>query len=221
MREAGPSPYVRLRADRDSVARRLADQRGARSHRVRSGSENRIGARLRRKGREATDCREMAHEGIPLPIIQRQLGHAHLGITSIYLQGIDTREIVDTIHHRRPPVILQAPACGVSERPRGASDRRSRAPPAPDSRSRPRRRERYACCPIPALTPPAAPLLLRCLQDSFAWLAPSASSSGVECSRLLCALPAHCGSDARPSVTSIYRCKFGRGSGSRVESKRL
>jgi integrase len=46
---------------------------------------------------------EMAHEGIPLPIIQRQ--HAHLGITSIYLQGIDTREIVDTVHHRRPPVI--------------------------------------------------------------------------------------------------------------------
>lgn len=48
---------------------------------------------------------EMAHEGIPLPTIQRQLGHAHLGITSIYLQGIDTREIVDTVHHRRPPVI--------------------------------------------------------------------------------------------------------------------
>ena len=48
---------------------------------------------------------EMAHEGIPLPIIQRQLGHAHLGITSIYLQGIDTREIVDTVHDRRPPVI--------------------------------------------------------------------------------------------------------------------
>jgi site-specific recombinase XerD len=48
---------------------------------------------------------EMAHEGIPLPIIQRQLGHAHLGITSIYLQGIDTREIVDTVHHRRPPVV--------------------------------------------------------------------------------------------------------------------
>jgi integrase/recombinase XerD len=44
-------------------------------------------------------------EGIPLPIIQRQLGHAHLGITSIHLQGIDTRKIVDTIHHRRPPVI--------------------------------------------------------------------------------------------------------------------
>jgi site-specific recombinase XerD len=53
---------------------------------------------------------EMAHEGIPLPIIQRQLGHAHLGITSIYLQGIDTREIVDTIHHRRPPVVSASAA---------------------------------------------------------------------------------------------------------------
>ena len=48
---------------------------------------------------------EMAHEGIPLPIIQSQLGHAHLGIASIYLQGIDTREIVDAVHRRRPPVI--------------------------------------------------------------------------------------------------------------------
>jgi site-specific recombinase XerD len=48
---------------------------------------------------------EMAHEGIPLPIIQRQLGHANLGITSFYLQGIDTREIVATVHHRWPPVI--------------------------------------------------------------------------------------------------------------------
>ncbi len=48
---------------------------------------------------------EMAHERIPLAIIQRQLGHPHLGITSIYLQGIDTRETVDTLHHRRPPVI--------------------------------------------------------------------------------------------------------------------
>lgn len=32
---------------------------------------------------------EMAHEGTPLVVIQRQLGHSNLGITSIYLQGID------------------------------------------------------------------------------------------------------------------------------------
>jgi integrase len=31
----------------------------------------------------------MAREGVPLPVIQRQLGHAHLGVTSTYLQGID------------------------------------------------------------------------------------------------------------------------------------
>ena len=32
---------------------------------------------------------ELAREGVPLNIIQRQLGHANLGTTSIYLQGID------------------------------------------------------------------------------------------------------------------------------------
>jgi site-specific recombinase XerD len=48
---------------------------------------------------------EMAHEGVPLVVIQRQLGHAHLGVTSIYLQGIDNAEIIDAVHSRRPPVI--------------------------------------------------------------------------------------------------------------------
>ncbi len=48
---------------------------------------------------------EMAREGVPLSVIQRQLGHAHLGVTSTYLQGIDTAEIIDTVHGRRPPMI--------------------------------------------------------------------------------------------------------------------
>ena len=48
---------------------------------------------------------EMAREGVPLNIIQRQLGHANLGITSIYLQGIDSGEIIDAVHSRRPPMI--------------------------------------------------------------------------------------------------------------------
>jgi site-specific recombinase XerD len=48
---------------------------------------------------------EMAREGVSLPVIQRQLGHAHLGITRTYLEGIDTSEIIDTIHARRPPMI--------------------------------------------------------------------------------------------------------------------
>jgi hypothetical protein len=35
-------------------------------------------------------------------------------------------------------------------------------------------------CPIPAARAPAATLLLSCLQDSAAWLAPGASTSGVK-----------------------------------------
>ena len=37
---------------------------------------------------------EMAREGVPLIVIQRQLGHSNLGITSVYLQGIDSGEII-------------------------------------------------------------------------------------------------------------------------------
>jgi integrase len=39
---------------------------------------------------------ELAREGVPLNVIQRQLGHANLGTTSIYLEGIDTEEIIAT-----------------------------------------------------------------------------------------------------------------------------
>ena len=48
---------------------------------------------------------EMAREGVPLIVIQRQLGHSNLGITSIYLQGIDSGEIIETVHARRAPMI--------------------------------------------------------------------------------------------------------------------
>lgn len=48
---------------------------------------------------------EMAREGISLNIIQRQLGHANLGITSIYLQGIDHAEIINTVHGRPAPML--------------------------------------------------------------------------------------------------------------------
>ena len=53
---------------------------------------------------------EMAREGVPLNVIQRQLGHANLGVTSIYLQGIDSGEIIETVRTRRPPVIPAAAA---------------------------------------------------------------------------------------------------------------
>ena len=38
-------------------------------------------------------------------VIQRQLGHRNLGVTSIYLHGIDPEEIIETVHARRPPMI--------------------------------------------------------------------------------------------------------------------
>jgi integrase/recombinase XerD len=48
---------------------------------------------------------EMAREGVPLNVIQRQLGHTNLGVTSIYLQGIDNSEIIETVHARPAPTL--------------------------------------------------------------------------------------------------------------------
>ena len=48
---------------------------------------------------------EMAREGVPLVVIQRQLGHSDLGITSVYLQGIDSGEIIETVHARHAPMV--------------------------------------------------------------------------------------------------------------------
>jgi site-specific recombinase XerD len=48
---------------------------------------------------------ELAREGVPLNIIQRQLGHANLGTTSIYLQGIDSDEIITAVRTRRGPMM--------------------------------------------------------------------------------------------------------------------
>jgi site-specific recombinase XerD len=48
---------------------------------------------------------ELLHEGIPLPLIQRQLGHSHLSTTGTYLQGIDTEEIISTVRARPAPMM--------------------------------------------------------------------------------------------------------------------
>jgi site-specific recombinase XerD len=61
---------------------------------------------------------EMAREGVPLVVIQRELGHVNLGITSIYLQGIDNAETIDTVHHRAAPVIPAS--AGLTPWPRPA-----------------------------------------------------------------------------------------------------
>jgi site-specific recombinase XerD len=48
---------------------------------------------------------ELLHEGIPLPLIQRQLGHSYLSTTGTYLQGIDSGEIIAAVHARRAPMM--------------------------------------------------------------------------------------------------------------------
>jgi site-specific recombinase XerD len=48
---------------------------------------------------------EMAREGVPLNVIQRQLGHADLGVTSVYLQGIDNTEVISTVRSRLAPTM--------------------------------------------------------------------------------------------------------------------
>ena len=42
---------------------------------------------------------------MPLPVIQRQLGHSYVSTTSVYLQGIDVGEIIGTIYARRAPMM--------------------------------------------------------------------------------------------------------------------
>jgi hypothetical protein len=66
---------------------------------------------------------ELAHEGVPLNVIQRQLGHTNLGVTSIYRQGIDNAEIIATVHARKAPMIPASTGlrlkAGPSRRGRG------------------------------------------------------------------------------------------------------
>ena len=48
---------------------------------------------------------EMSREGISLIVIQRQLGHADLAITSRYLRGIDNTEIIQAVYQRPEPMV--------------------------------------------------------------------------------------------------------------------
>jgi hypothetical protein len=66
----------------------------------------------------------------PTAAPSRQLGTPHLGITSIYLQGIDTREIVDAVHHRRPPVISASAGLRPLDTREGTLTRRITRPSA-------------------------------------------------------------------------------------------
>jgi hypothetical protein len=57
-------------------------------------------------------------------VIQRQLGHTNLGITSIYLQGIGNAEIIDTVHSRRAPWPPSTARCESDPNATGREERR-------------------------------------------------------------------------------------------------
>ena len=90
--------------DRPTRGRRWAsDAAGAQLRRVAS----KAGVRRRFAPQQLRHAHaiDLAHEGVPLNVIQRQLGHTNLGVTSIYLQGIDHAEIIATIHARKTRMI--------------------------------------------------------------------------------------------------------------------
>ena len=97
---------------------------------------------------------ELAHEVVPLNVIQRQLGHTNLGVTSIYLQGIDnagdhrhrplTARANDPSHHRtqaltpidatdagRPPLPLPSKSSTVRPRACSSSQAATKSPTTP------------------------------------------------------------------------------------------
>ena len=89
-------PWLELRVQRSE-----SDRCSASSTAVAAGVRRRFAPHQLRHAHAV----ELAREGVPLIVIQRQLGHSNLGITSIYLQGIDNGEIIETVHARRAPMI--------------------------------------------------------------------------------------------------------------------
>ena len=77
----------------------------ARAQRRRAAAAAGVRRRFAPHGLRHAHAVEMAREGVPLIVIQRQLGHSNLGITSVCLQGIDNAEIIETVHARRAPMI--------------------------------------------------------------------------------------------------------------------
>jgi integrase/recombinase XerD len=52
---------------------------------------------------------ENFREGTNLLALQRQLGHAHLGVTELYLRGIDPLTVLEPMRKRQPPRIVIPP----------------------------------------------------------------------------------------------------------------
>src|SRR5215204_7552027 len=79
-----------------------------------SGGRRRVRRRFAPHQHRHAHSVEMAHEGVPLIVVQPRHGNTNPGTTSIDLQGINDAEIIDTVHARRdrglPAVAAAVPA---------------------------------------------------------------------------------------------------------------
>ena len=48
---------------------------------------------------------ELVREGVPVHILQRQLGHANLAVTTVYLSSVAPEEVLAIAHQRRQPTV--------------------------------------------------------------------------------------------------------------------
>jgi site-specific recombinase XerD len=84
-------------------------RRQLRDLQARAGIRRRIAPHQFRHGFAVENFRE----GTNLLALQKQLGHAHLGITEIYLRGIDPLTVLEPIGRRQPPRIVIPPQTGA------------------------------------------------------------------------------------------------------------
>ena len=70
-----------------TLLRRLADRVG-------------IDKRVHPHGLRHTHAYELMMEGVPMPIIQQQLGHVSLATTDRYLSHIAPRQVIETMGQR-------------------------------------------------------------------------------------------------------------------------
>ena len=55
---------------------------------------------------------ELVREGVPVHILQRQLGHANLAVTTVYLASVAPEEVLAVAQLRQPPAVTVAHVLG-------------------------------------------------------------------------------------------------------------
>ena len=69
--------------------------------------QRRCGIRRRIAPHQFRHCHavELVREGVPVHILQRQLGHANLAVTTVYLSSVAPEEVLAIAHRRRQPTV--------------------------------------------------------------------------------------------------------------------